>query len=207
MRRRYFGDGATSEGDPHEAMNFAGVYERAVVFFVQNNQYAISVPLLQADQARRSRTRPSATASPASAATATTSWPTYAVARAAVDRARAGEGPTLIEAVTYRMEAHTTADDPTRYRTAEELERVEPRDPIARFETFLTKEGLLDDELEGEIDTEAAGLRGERMREEIYDAPHGDPLELFEHVYVDPPPILSPQRRLLARARRASGEG
>jgi 2-oxoisovalerate dehydrogenase E1 component alpha subunit len=120
------------------------------------------------------------------------------VTRQAVQRARRGEGPSLIEAVTYRMEAHTTADDPTRYRTPEELEEWRRRDPIARFETFLEREGLLDDELRASVDAESEDY-ARRLREEIYDAPHGDPLELFEHVYVDPPERFAEQREMLRR--------
>jgi pyruvate dehydrogenase E1 component alpha subunit len=123
----------------------------------------------------------------------------------AVDRARRGEGPSLIEAMTYRMEAHTTADDPTRYRTAEELAEWQRRDPIARYETFLTKEGLLDDAFRAEIDEEAKGYAA-RMRAEIYDAPHGDPLELFAHVYVDPPASFEEQKALLRRELAANEE-
>jgi pyruvate dehydrogenase E1 component alpha subunit len=104
------------------------------------------------------------------------------------------------------MEAHTTADDPTRYRTPEELEEWKRRDPIARFETFLEKEGLLTEDLRAEIDEEAGAL-AKRMREEIYDAPHGDPLELFDHVYVDPPATYEEQRARLAAELESAEEG
>jgi pyruvate dehydrogenase E1 component alpha subunit len=198
----YFGDGATSEGDPHEAMNFAAVYDAPVVFFVQNNQYAISVPLSKQTKAPTIAHKAVGYGMPGFRADGNDVLATYAVSRKAIDRARAGQGPSLIEAVTYRMEAHTTADDPTRYRTAEELAEWKARDPIARFETFLEREGLLDDALRGEIDEEARGY-ATRMRAEVYDAPHGDPLELFEHVYVEPPERFDEQRALL----RAELEG
>jgi 2-oxoisovalerate dehydrogenase E1 component alpha subunit len=201
----YFGDGATSEGDPHEAMNFAAVYDAPCVFFVQNNQYAISVPLSQQTRAPSIAHKAVGYGMPGYRADGNDVLATYAVTRQAVDRARRGEGPSLIEAMTYRMEAHTTADDPTRYRTPEELEEWRRRDPIARFETFLTKEGLLDDDFRGEIDEEAQGYAA-RMREEIYDAPHGDPLELFEHVYVDPPASYEEQKAMLRRELDMSAE-
>ena len=202
----YFGDGATSEGDPHEAMNFAAVYDAPCIFFVQNNQYAISVPLSKQTKAPTIAHKAVGYGMPGFRCDGNDVLATYAVSKMAVDRARRGEGPSLIEAMTYRMEAHTTADDPTRYRTPEELEEWKRRDPIARFETFLLKEGLLDDAFRAEIDEEAQGY-ATRMREEIYDAPHGDPLELFEHVYVDPPASYEEQKALLRREIAANEEG
>ena len=194
----YFGDGATSEGDPHEAMNFAAVYDAPCIFFVQNNQYAISVPLSKQTKAPTIAHKAVGYGMPGFRCDGNDVLATYAVSKMAVDRARRGEGPSLIEAMTYRMEAHTTADDPTRYRTPEELEEWKRRDPIARFETFLEKEGLLDDAFRADIDEEAKAYAA-RMREEVYDAPHGDPLELFEHVYVDPPPSYEEQKAMLRR--------
>ncbi|HEY8340785.1 MAG TPA: pyruvate dehydrogenase (acetyl-transferring) E1 component subunit alpha [Egibacteraceae bacterium] len=205
----YFGDGATSEGDPHEAMNFAAVYKAPCVFFVQNNQYAISVPLSKQTKAPTIAHKAVGYGMPGYRCDGNDVLATYAVMRKAVDRARQGEGPSLIEAVTYRMEAHTTSDDPTRYRTPEELAEWKARDPIARYERFLLSEGLLDDALRTEIEEEAAAY-ARRIREEIYDAPHGDPLELFEHVYVEPPPTYAEQREQLRReleAARADAEG
>ena len=201
----YFGDGATSEGDPHEAMNFAAVYDAPCIFFVQNNQYAISVPLSKQTKAPTIAHKAVGYGMPGFRCDGNDVLATYAVSKMAVDRARRGEGPSLIEAMTYRMEAHTTADDPTRYRTPEELEEWKRRDPIARFETFLEKEGLLDDAFRADIDEEAKAYAA-RMREEVYDAPHGDPLELFEHVYVDPPPSYEEQKAMLRREIEA-GEG
>jgi pyruvate dehydrogenase E1 component alpha subunit len=201
----YFGDGATSEGDPHEAMNFAAVFEAPCVFLVQNNQYAISVPLSQQTKAPTIAHKAIGYGMPGYRCDGNDVLATYAVTRAAVDRARRGEGPALIEAVTYRMEAHTTADDATRYRTPEELAEWKARDPIARFATFLESRGLLDEEFRAQVDAEAQGYAA-RMREEIYDAPHGDPLELFAHVYADPPKSYERQREMLRR-ELAAGEG
>jgi pyruvate dehydrogenase E1 component alpha subunit len=202
----YFGDGATSEGDPHEAMNFAAVYDAPCIFFVQNNQYAISVPLSKQTKAPTIAHKAVGYGMPGFRCDGNDVLATYAVSKMAVDRARRGEGPSLIEALTYRMEAHTTADDPTRYRTPEELAEWKARDPIARFETFLEKEGLLDDDFHAQIDEEAKGYAA-RMREEIYDAEHGDPMELFEHVYVDPPPSYAEQKALLQRELDANEGG
>jgi 2-oxoisovalerate dehydrogenase E1 component alpha subunit len=194
----YFGDGATSEGDPHEAMNFAAVFVAPVVFFCQNNQYAISVSLEHQTKAPTLAHKAIGYGMPGLRCDGNDVLASYAVTKRAVERARAGEGPALIEALTYRMEAHTTADDPTRYRSAEELEEWRRRDPIARFEHFMEREGLLDDGLRDEVAEEAEEY-ARRLREEIADAPHGDPLELFEHVYADPPAHYAEQRELLRR--------
>lgn len=193
-----FGDGATSEGDVHEAMNFAAVYDAPCVFLVQNNQYAISVPLAKQTRAPTIAHKAVGYGMPGYRCDGNDVLATYAVARQAVDRARRGEGPSLVEAVTYRMEAHTTADDATRYRTDAERARWQARDPIARFETFLIQQGLLDDALRAEIEEDARAAAA-RIRAELYDAPHGDPLELFEHVYVEAPEHLAEQRDMLAR--------
>jgi pyruvate dehydrogenase E1 component alpha subunit len=169
---------------------------------VQNNQYAISVPLSKQTKAPTIAHKAIGYGMPGYRCDGNDVLASYAVAKQAVERARAGDGPSLIEAVTYRMEAHTTADDPTRYRTHEELAEWNARDPIARFETFLTREGLVDDTFRAQIDDEAKAYAA-RMREEIYDAPHGDPLELFEHVYVEPPASYDEQRALLRRELEA----
>jgi len=196
------GDGATSEGDAHEAMNFAGVFAAPCVFFVQNNQYAISVPVSGQTRAPTIAHKAVGYGMPGYRCDGNDVLATYAVTRAAVDRARGGGGPSLIEAVTYRMEAHTTSDDPTRYRPAEELDAWRGRDPITRFTAFLHGEGLLDEAFRTEVADEAEDA-ARRLRGEVYDAPHGDPLELFDHVYVDPPAALGEQRARLARERRA----
>jgi 2-oxoisovalerate dehydrogenase E1 component alpha subunit len=202
----YFGDGATSEGDPHEAMNFAAVFTAPVVFFVQNNQYAISVPLNKQTHAPTLAHKAVGYGMPGYRCDGNDVLASYAVTKQAVDRARAGHGPSLVEAVTYRMEAHTTADDATRYRTPEELEEWRRRDPIARYEHFLEREGLLDAELKAEVEKEAEDL-ARRLREEVADAPHGDPLELFEHVYVEPPAQYAEQRELLRREMESGDHG
>lgn len=180
----YFGDGATSEGDPHEAMNFAGVYDSPVVFFIQNNQWAISVPLSAQTAAPTLAHKAVGYGFPGYRCDGNDVLASYVVSRKAVDRARRGDGPSLIEAMTYRMEAHTTSDDTTRYRTAEAEAAAAEADPLVRYKLFLEKESLWIDgfaeEIQAQSDAEAT-----RMRDEIYEAPHGDPMELFEHVYVD----------------------
>lgn len=201
----YFGDGATSEGDPHEALNFASVFAAPVVFFVQNNQYAISVPLSKQTHAPTLAHKAIGYGMPGYRCDGNDVLASYAVTKLAVDRARAGLGPSLVEGLTYRMESHTTADDATRYRTDEELEEWRRRDPIARFEHFLQRQELLDDAARAAMEEEAEDMAA-RMRAEIADAPHGDPLELFEHVYVDPPRTFDEQRDLLRRELAANAQ-
>ena len=204
----YFGDGGTSEGDPHEAMTFAGVMRAPVVFFVQNNQYAISVPLSKQTAAPTLAHKAIGYGLPGYRCDGNDPLATYAVTRRAVERARAGHGPALIEALTYRMEAHTTSDDPSRYRSDEELEAAALTDPIARLRNHLRRRDLLDDTTEQRFEAEAAE-RAQAVRDAIYDAPHGDPLELFDHVYVAPRADMAAQRDELRAelARREDDDG
>ncbi len=202
----YFGDGGTSEGDPHEAMNFAAVFDAPVIFFVQNNQYAISVPLDKQTKAPTLAHKAVGYGMPGYRCDGNDVLATYAVTKRAVDRARRGDGPAFIEALTYRMEAHTTSDDPTRYRSAEELEEAAKTDPIVRMRNFLVNRGLFDDDLEDACEEEGKAAAAE-LRESIYDAPHGDPMELFEHVYVDPTGHFDAQRAQLRAELDAAGEG
>lgn len=155
----YFGDGATSEGDFHEALNFAGVYRAPVVFFCQNNQYAISMACSRQTASPTLAQKALAYGFPGELVDGNDVFAVYAAVRRALERARAGQGPTLIEAVTYRLGPHTTADDPRRYRSSEE-ERVwrEERDPILRLRRFLEAQKLWSD-----ADEEAA--REEAQRE------------------------------------------
>ncbi|HSE93379.1 MAG TPA: pyruvate dehydrogenase (acetyl-transferring) E1 component subunit alpha, partial [Methylomirabilota bacterium] len=141
----YFGDGATSEGDFHEALNFAGVWHVPVVFVCQNNQWAISVPLKKQTHSRTLAQKALAYGLPGIQADGNDVLAVYAASREAVDRARAGDGPTLIECVTYRLGMHTTADDPTKYRTEEEVRAWERKDPLTRFAAYLGKRNLLED--------------------------------------------------------------
>src|SRR5215813_7244180 len=195
----YFGDGATSEGDFHEAMNFAGVWHVPVVFVCQNNQWAISVPLKKQTHSRTIAQKALAYGLPGIQVDGNDVLAVYAAAREAVDRARAGDGPTLIECVTYRLGVHTTADDPTKYRSDAEVQAWEKKDPLTRFRGYLEKRNLLEDGLEQRVDDEIA----EAVRR-FEAAPAPDPLTMFDHVYAELPPHLIAQRDELA-ARQSDG--
>jgi pyruvate dehydrogenase E1 component alpha subunit len=186
----FFGDGATSEGDFHEALNFAGVWHVPVVFVCQNNQWAISVPLKKQTHSRTLAQKALAYGIPGLQVDGNDVLAVYAAAREAVARARAGDGPTLIECVTYRLGMHTTADDPTKYRTAEEVEAWERKDPLTRFGAYLQKKNLLEDGLIESIDAEIAAAV---ERFEALGPP--DPLGMFDHVYAERPDHLEHQRR------------
>src|SRR5438874_8578401 len=196
----YFGDGATSEGDFHEALNFAGVWHVPVVFVCQNNQWAISVPLKKQTHSRTLAQKALAYGLPGLQVDGNDVLAVYAAAREAVDRAPAGEGPTLIECVTYRLGVHTTADDPTKYRSEEEEQAWEQKDPLTRFRVYLEKKDLLEDGLEQRVDEEIA----EAVRR-FEATPPPDPLLVFDHVYAEMPPHLLAQREELARWLREGG--
>jgi len=189
----YFGDGATSQGDVYEAMNMAGVFDAHVVFFCQNNQYAISTP-------RGSQTRAETLAQKAVSAgiegvqvDGNDVLGVHAVARDALAKARAGD-PVLVEALTYRRSMHTTSDDPSKYRTEEEEGEWEARDPIDRFERYLLAEGVLDGDAIAAIEETIEEL----LADEIARANEGreavDPAEMFDHVFAEIPPALRAQR-------------
>jgi pyruvate dehydrogenase E1 component alpha subunit len=193
-----FGDGATSEGDFHEACNFAGVWKAPVVFFCQNNQYAISVPLSKQTAAPTLAVKALGYGFPGVRVDGNDVLACYAVTKDAVARARAGNGPTLIEAITYRRGPHSTADDPTRYRTDEELKRWEALDPLARFETYCDAEGALSPELKAQFEAEGEEAAS-KLRAAIVGAGPLDPSLLFEHVYEEMPVTLRRQRDAFAR--------
>ena len=199
----YFGDGATSEGDFHEACNFAGVWHVPVVFVCQNNQWAISVPLKKQTNSRTIAQKAIAYGFPGIQVDGNDVLAVYAASREAVDRAQAGEGPTLIECVTYRLGVHTTADDPTKYRTDEEVKAWEQKDPLTRFRAYLEKKSLLEPGLEEQVDEEIA--RGVERFEAM---PPADPLGMFEHAYAEPPAHLVAERaELAARLAAPGGDG
>ena len=193
----YFGDGATSEGDFHEAMNFAGVWHVPVVFVCQNNQWAISVPLKKQTHSRTIAQKALAYGFSGLQVDGNDVLAVYAATHEAVERARAGDGPTLIECVTYRLGVHTTADDPTKYRTNEEVEAWERKDPLTRFGEYLKKKNLLEEGLEEQVDAEIAAAV---ERFESLGAP--DPLTMFDHAYATPPADLLAQREAMARRLR-----
>ncbi|MBB6174056.1 pyruvate dehydrogenase E1 component alpha subunit [Nocardiopsis mwathae] len=188
----YFGDGATSQGDTNEAFNFAAVNNAPVVFFCQNNQWAISEPL-----ERQSRVplykRASGFGFPGVRVDGNDVLACLAVTRSALNNAREGQGPTLIEAFTYRMGAHTTNDDPSRYRVAAELEEWERKDPILRMRAYLENEGLADDAFFAQVETESDRL-AERVRHECRTMSDPDPLDIFAEVYAEPNVHIDRQR-------------
>ncbi len=195
----YFGDGATSEGDFHEALNFAGVWHVPVVFVCQNNQWAISVPLKKQTHSRTIAQKALAYGLPGIQVDGNDVLAVYVAAREAVDRARAGDGPTLIECVTYRLGVHTTADDPSKYRTDEEVAMWEQKDPLTRFRAYLEKRNLLEANVEQRIDEEIA----EAVRR-FESAPPADPLTMFDHVYAELPADLKAQREEMAAREPAA---
>jgi pyruvate dehydrogenase E1 component alpha subunit len=188
----YFGDGATSQGDVNEAFIWASVLNAPVVFFCQNNQWAISEPLERQTRIPLYR-RAAGFGFPGVRVDGNDVLACLAVTRAALQRARDGEGPTMIEAYTYRMGAHTTTDDPTRYRLAADLEHWKLKDPIERVKAHLTRSGVADHEYFDALDSEAEAL-AEHLREYCRSLPDPSPTSIFDHVYVEPTPILIAQR-------------
>ena len=194
----FLGDGATSEGDAHEAFNFAAVWQAPVVFVIQNNQYAISVPIAKQTRARVLSDKAIGYGMPGYYVDGNDAAAMYAVISAAVERARAGGGPTMIEGLTYRMESHTNSDDPTRYRTAAETESWHGHDPVDRLQKHLTATGVLTEAVADGIGAEAEAL-AQSTRDAMNEEPVLDPLELFDHVYSAPRAALLEQRASLAR--------
>jgi pyruvate dehydrogenase E1 component alpha subunit len=188
----YFGDGATSEGDFHEAANLAGVWQLPLVLFCQNNGWAISVPTTDQTAGEIWR-RAEGYGFPGVRVDGNDVLAVYRATRDAVARARAGDGPTLIEALTYRIGAHSTADDPTRYRGADEVDRARAFDPIARFATWLRAEGLVDDTTVASFDADAETFALE-VREGLT-AQGAPPTEwMLDWVYAEPPEAFLRQR-------------
>jgi 2-oxoisovalerate dehydrogenase E1 component alpha subunit len=192
----YFGDGATSQGDVNEAFIWASVFNAPVVFFCQNNQWAISEPL-----ERQSRIplyqRASGFGFPGVQVDGNDVFACLAVTRKAMQAARDGQGPTLIEAYTYRMGAHTTTDDPTRYRLASELESWKLKDPVERVKAYLVRTGSADAAFFDEIEAEATQM-GRRIRKDCLEMPDPAPLSMFENVYAEPTALLREEREQYA---------
>ncbi len=200
------GDGSTSEGDAHEAFNFASVWQAPVVFMIQNNQWAISVPFDKQSHARSLADRAIGYGMPGYYVDGNDIAATYSVIAAAVERARAGGGPTMIEGLTYRMESHTNSDDPTRYRTKEEEAVWRDRDPVERIEKYLSSAGALTDAVRAGI-VDAAEAVAASSRDAMNTEPVLDPLELFDHVYQADRPVMREQREFLARELAATESG
>jgi len=188
----YFGDGASSQGDVNEAFVFASVNNAPVVFFCQNNQWAISepnerqfrVPLYQ---------RAAGFGFPGVRVDGNDVLACLAVTRAALEHARSGNGPMLVEAFTYRMGAHTTTDDPTRYRSADELEEWKAKDPIMRMRAFLEKSKNADEAFFKEVDAEADAVAAD-IRARCVAMTDPQPISIFDHVYAEPHPLMDEER-------------
>ncbi|MEV7360748.1 pyruvate dehydrogenase (acetyl-transferring) E1 component subunit alpha [Kitasatospora sp. NPDC091276] len=199
------GDGGTSEGDFHEALNFAAVLQAPVVFLVQNNGYAISVPLSAQSAAPTLAHKAVGYGMPGRLVDGNDAPAVHGVLTEAVERARTGGGPTLVEALTYRVEAHTNADDATRYRTDPEVAAWREYDPILLMDRSLRELGVLDDALVQSAAGEAEALAA-RMRAEFHADPELDPMALFTHVFAEPTPQLREQAAQLSAELAAEAE-
>src|SRR6478752_7722075 len=200
----YFGDGATSKGDVHEAMVFAASFAAPVIFFCQNNQWAISEPVgLQAH--RPLAERAPGYGIPSLRVDGNDVLAVMAATRIALDRARRGGGPTFVEAVTYRMGPHTTADDPTRYRDANELEDWAAKDPISRMKSLLERKGLLTADVEAAVAAQADAVAKE-LRAGTINMPEPQPLDIFKHVYSTPNSWLDRQQEQYSRYLASFGD-
>ncbi|WP_373315501.1 pyruvate dehydrogenase (acetyl-transferring) E1 component subunit alpha [Planosporangium mesophilum] len=201
----FIGDGATSEGDFHEGVNFAAVFRAPVVFFVQNNRYAISVPLSRQTAAPSLAYKGVGYGIACEQVDGNDPVAVLAVLNRAVEHARSGNGPFLVEAHTYRLEPHTNADDASRYRTMDEVEAWLGRDPIARLEAYLRGAGVLDDAAVEAVRAEAEAYAAD-LRERMNAEPTVDPMSLFDHVYATPTPQLLEQREQVRAELAAESE-
>jgi 2-oxoisovalerate dehydrogenase E1 component alpha subunit len=193
----YFGDGASAQGDVNEAFVWASVFNTPLVFFCQNNQYAISEPLERQTRVPLFQ-RASGFGFPGVRVDGNDVLACYAVTRQALDSARHGQGPVLIEAYTYRMGAHTTSDDPSRYRIASEVEAWQAKDPIKRLRSYLERIDAGDDAFFGSIEDEAA-REAVDLRERVLAMPDPQPLDMFDHVFPGGSPEIDEQRESFAR--------
>ena len=203
----FFGDGGTSQGDFHEGLNFAGVFNLPVVFVCQNNQWAISIPRSKQTRSKTLAQKAHAYGFDGLQVDGNDILAVYAAAEEAVSRARSGGGPTLIECVTYRMAVHTTADDPKRYRSEAEVESWRLKDPLTRFQKYLAGKGLLSEEqVRGEEERVGTEIQAGVDRAEEQMKHLTDPLLMFEHAYAEMPPYLKEQREEFIRSRAAAQE-
>lgn len=198
----YFGDGASSEGDAHEAMNLAGVCRAPVVFFLQNNGWAISTPRTKQTAAATFASRAEGYGFPGVIVDGNDLFAVYEATRRAVERARRGEGPTLIESQTYRMGAHNTADDPTRYMEPVELSGWDERDPISRVTAYLRALGEWDDDTEKAVQ-DSIDAQVDEAIESAESFPPPNPEQIYTHVYADPPERVRQQQRAAHDANQA----
>ncbi len=201
----YFGDGASSQGDVNEAFVWASVYNAPVVFFCQNNQWGISTPTTSQSRIPLYK-RAEGFGFPGVRVDGNDVLASYAVTRKALDDARNGQGPTLVEAFTYRMGAHTTSDDPTRYRLASELEAWKLKDPLERMKSFLYKQQLVDSAFFEQLEADADELAA-RIRKGCLEMPDPEPLSIFDEVYDETTPLLQEQRAGFAAYLEGFSEG
>ncbi|CAM5575914.1 Pyruvate dehydrogenase (Acetyl-transferring) E1 component subunit alpha OS=Streptomyces alboniger OX=132473 GN=pdhA PE=4 SV=1 [Streptomyces alboniger] len=199
------GDGGTSEGDFHEALNFAAVWQAPVVFLVQNNGFAISVPLAKQTAAPSLAHKAVGYGMPGRLVDGNDAAAMHEVLSEAVARARRGGGPTLVEAVTYRMEAHTNADDATRYRHDAEVDAWRDHDPILLLEREVTERGLLDDDGKRQVRDDAEAMAAD-LRARMNQDPELDPMDLFSHVYAEQTPQLRDQAAQLRAELEVASE-
>ncbi|PBC83582.1 MULTISPECIES: pyruvate dehydrogenase (acetyl-transferring) E1 component subunit alpha [unclassified Streptomyces] len=192
----YFGDGASSQGDVAESFTFSAVYNAPVVFFCQNNQWAISEPTEKQTRVPLYQ-RARGYGFPGVRVDGNDVLACLAVTKVALERARTGQGPMLVEAFTYRMGAHTTSDDPTKYREDEERAAWEAKDPILRLRMYLEAEGLVDEAYLASIDEESEAL-GKRVRDAVRAMPDPDTMAIFENVYADGHALVDEERAQFA---------
>ncbi|MBS2967517.1 pyruvate dehydrogenase (acetyl-transferring) E1 component subunit alpha [Metabacillus sp. KIGAM252] len=201
----YFGDGATSEGDFHEGLNFASVFKSPVVFFNQNNHFAISVPIEKQMNSRTIAQKSVAYGIPGYRIDGNDIFAVYFYTKQALERARKGEGPTLLEAVTWRYGAHTTADDPKKYRDQEEsLSKKRTIDPLLRLERYMKNEGIWEDEWADQVQKEAEEqIEGAVAEMEAFSPP--DVNDLFDHVFAEPTWTIREQKEEYMNQIRGAG--
>ncbi len=198
----YFGDGAASEGDCHEAMNFASVFNAPVVFLCENNQWAISVPLSRQMKCETVAQRAIAYGMPGIRVDGNDVLAVYAACKEAVERARAGGGPTLVECVTYRYTPHTTADDPKKYQTPEVREAWAKKEPLIRYSKYLREKGYLNDEVQKKLDDEIESTIKDAIQKMdvlVQTDECANPLHMFDYLYAEKPEFLVEQQKELAK--------
>jgi pyruvate dehydrogenase E1 component alpha subunit len=189
----YFGDGATSEGDFHEAMNFAGVYKTGTVFLCQNNQFAISVPRRIQTASKTIAQKAIAYGFPGVVVDGNDLFAMYAVTKEAVERARRGDGPTLIEAYTYRLGDHTSSDDATKYREKAEVEAWRPKDPLRRLQLYLATKNLWSEQIETDLKAKLQ-IQVDEIVAKVDATPDQTIDELFAYTYATLPQNLANQK-------------
>lgn len=196
----FFGDGATSEGDFHEGLNCAAVYQSPVIFIYQNNHWAISIPVNKQTRSKTIAQKAVAYGMPGIQVDGNDVLAVYSATREAIERARSGGGPTLIECVTYRVMMHTTADDPSRYRKEEEVEDWRNKDPLRRYMKYLSDKGLLDSDLQAEIEKDIeVQIETAVKNAEAHMSGDLGQFDIFQHLFSELPPHIRRQQEHAAR--------